>query len=162
MQTAPTASFTSLYEAHADTVLSYVNRRCRDRSLAEDITQDVFVAAVMTFDDADPIGTRWLLRVARNRLVDLWRRDQCRAAKYQLLRNGYTEGGSEGATLDRLTVEAALERLPADHRLVLTRHYCEGQSVAEIAMETGRSNKSIEGLITRARRSMRGEVHHDR
>ena len=43
-------------------------------------------------------------------------------------------------------------------RLVLTLHYVDGYSVPALAEHLGRSVKSVEGLVTRARRALRAEL----
>jgi RNA polymerase sigma-70 factor (ECF subfamily) len=51
-----------------------------------------------------------------------------------------------------LRVATALEELPADQRDVLVRRDLQGASVADIAAELGRTEKSVAGLLHRARR----------
>ena len=58
-------------------------------------------------------------------------------------------------------MEGALSELSVDHRLVLTLHYIDGLTVPALAEHLGRSVKSIEGLITRARRELRAQLGDD-
>ncbi|MFF7196930.1 RNA polymerase sigma factor [Streptomyces sp. NPDC008079] len=61
--------FGEVYEAHFDAVLGFITRRTTDRHLAADLTADVFVAALETFEGYDPRrGTHlmWLYGIARN------------------------------------------------------------------------------------------------
>jgi RNA polymerase sigma-70 factor, ECF subfamily len=51
-------------------------------------------------------------------------------------------------------VRYALLKLPLHYRQVLILKYVEGFSVKEISVITNRSQKSVEGLITRARREL--------
>ncbi len=60
--------------------------------------------------------------------------------------------------LERLRIEAALDELSVDHRLVLTLRYIDDLPVSELADHLGRSAKSVEGLITRARRELRAKL----
>lgn len=149
----PKPSFTDVYDEHVETVYRYVHRRCRDHALAEDITQETFLTVVRSTDDASTITIAWLLTVARNRLFDVLRRKVRYEEKLQLVAN-------LGVDLDdvdiaeRLRVEAALGELPLHYRLVLTLHYMNGMTVPAIAQELGRSPKSVEALVTRARREL--------
>ena len=59
---------------------------------------------------------------------------------------------------ERLRVERAFDELSVDHRLILTLHYIDGLTVPALAKHLGRSGKSIEGLVTRARRELRAEL----
>ena len=140
-------------------VYRYVYRRCRDREMAADVTQDVFVAAVRSVPDPDDISVAWLIATARNRLIDLVRRDERYVTKLRLIRAGWAEtGDDDDRVVTRLELEAAMARLSVLHRVVLTLHYLDGHSVPALAEQLGRSVKSVEGLMTRARRNLRREL----
>lgn len=154
----PGDGFAALYEAHAVEVYRYVHRRCRDRALAEDVTQDAFLAAVRTVDDPSSITVAWLIRVARNRLLDLLRREARYESKLQLV-GARTDGPDRlDGVPDRLRMTAALEALRVEHRIALMLHYVDGLTVAALAAEMGRTPKGVEALLTRARRALRGEL----
>ncbi len=122
------------------------------RSAAADITQEVFMVAVKGHHPGE-ISVGWLKRAARNRLVDVLRRRANYERKLRLVGVDADEG-----EIDKLRVEGALDELSVDHRLVLTLHYLDGMTVPAIASELGRSEKSVEALITRARRRLRTEL----
>lgn len=155
------AGFTALYDAHVAEVYRYVHRRCRDTALAEDVTQDTFLTAVRTMDNPAGVSIGWLLRVARNRLVDLLRRQDRYTQKLRVIQGGAGGEDDEELLVDRLELEAAMEQLSVEHRLVLTLHYIDGYSVPALAEELGRTVKSVEGLITRARRNLRNELRSE-
>ena len=73
--------------------------------------------------------------------------------KLQLVANN-TSRPDEIDIAERLRVEAALGVLPVHYRLVLTLHYINGMTVPAIADELDQSLKSIEGLVTRARKEL--------
>ena len=155
---SPRADLAALYEQHAVEVYGYVHRRCRDRALAEDVTQDAFLAAVRTVEDPGTISVGWLIQVARNRLVDVLRRQARYEGKLQLV-GARTESADEtGAVVGRLRMTAALEELRVEHRIVLMLHYVDGLTVAALADEVGRTPKAVEALLTRARRALRSEL----
>jgi RNA polymerase sigma-70 factor (ECF subfamily) len=146
-------SYAQVYDAHVETVYRYVHRRCQDHSLAEDVTQDTFIAAIRNTDDPATITIAWLITVARNRLFDVLRRQTKYEEKLQLVANN-TSRPDEIDVAERLRVEAALGVLPVHYRLVLTLHYINGMTVPAIADELDQSLKSIEGLVTRARKEL--------
>lgn len=146
-------SYAQVYDAHVETVYRYVHRRCRDHSLAEDVTQDTFMTAIRKSEDPDSIKIGWLITIARNRLLDILRRQTRYQQKLRLLAD--TNGqANENGIAERLRVEAALVELPVQYRLVLTLHYINDMTVRAIAEELGQSHKSVEGLVTRARREL--------
>ena len=148
-----------MFDTHAVEVYQYVHRRCQDTTLAEDVTQDVFVTAVRTIDDPSTITIGWLLRVARNRLIDLMRRESRYADKLRLIRGGLSdEIDLDGAWVDRVVVAEALESLSVEHRLVLTLHYLDGRTVPDLAEDLGRSVRAVESLVSRAKANLRREL----
>ncbi len=150
-------TFAEVYDTHVDEVYRFVHRRCRDHALAEDVTQETFMTAIRSVDDPRSISIGWLLTVARNRLIDVLRRQTRYEGKLRIV------GVADTARLDaelaeRLRVERALSELSVDHRLVLTLHYVDGFTVPAMAEHLGRSVKSVEGLVTRARRELRKQL----
>ena len=71
-----TDEFGKMYQMYFDDVLRAVYHRISDRQTAEDITQDTFVAAFKLGEGflAHPKPKLWLLRTARNKLREQYRR----------------------------------------------------------------------------------------
>lgn len=125
------------------------------------------MAAVDGTDDPGSITIGWLITVAKNKLIDVLRREVRYSEKVRLL-GASAQQDNDIDLVERLRVEAALSELRADYRLVLTLHYLDGFTVPALAEQLGRSVKSVEGLVTRARRELRAtldeeqrEVNHD-
>ena len=68
-------SLLTLYGESVGDVYGYLLRRCRDRTEAEDLTSDVFMAAAAAVHKEPPpeLSVAWLIGVARHKLVDHWR-----------------------------------------------------------------------------------------
>jgi len=140
----------------------FIRWRVADRRDAEDILQDVFYELVEANRLLMPIDhvTGWLFRVARNRIIDLFRKktpetfsDTVAANKDEWLQLvellPSPEGGPEAqyarnVLLDEL--ELALDELPDEQREVFVWHELEGRSFKEIAAETG---VSVNTLLSR-------------
>src|SRR5271163_1291772 len=62
---------------------NFIRRRVADREDADDILQDVFYELVEAYRMLEPVEqvTGWLFRVARNRIIDLFRRKQREALR---------------------------------------------------------------------------------
>lgn len=74
-RTGDAASFDALYERHRAPLFRYVERQCGNRSLAEELYQDIWLRVIKARAQWRP-GTRfqpWLYRIAHNRIVDHWR-----------------------------------------------------------------------------------------
>ncbi|MFV2039209.1 MAG: RNA polymerase sigma factor [Acidimicrobiales bacterium] len=152
------AGFTALYDEHVTEVYRFVHRLCCDRDTAEDVTQDAFLTAVRTVHDPADVSVGWLIRVARNRLLDVVRRQARYADKLRMVGRGTGEADQGIEVAERLRMQEALEHLHIDHRVVLTLHYVDGLTIVSLAEKLGRTPKAIEALVTRARRNLRREL----
>ncbi len=133
---------------------NFIRRRVADPRDAEDILQDVFYELVEANRLLMPIDhvTGWLFRVARNRIIDLFRKkkpdnfsdldlvdeeDELLQLE-DLLPSPDADPEAlyvRNVILDEL--ELALEELPAEQREVFVAHELEGRSFKEMAAETG-------------------------
>ena len=73
------AAFARLYELTSGHLFAVVLRIQRDRALAEDLLQEVYVSAwkaIGSFDAAQSQPMTWLTSIARNKAIDSLRRAQ--------------------------------------------------------------------------------------
>jgi RNA polymerase sigma-70 factor (ECF subfamily) len=155
-----------LYRRYLPAVWRYVDLQVGgDNHLAEDIVSETFLALVrqipgLALGDSNLLG--WLLAVARNKIGD-HRRSIARRAQAAKVASGDRVSGTAAiapeAPLEvaeiRQQVLAVLDQLPHDERLVLEWKYLEELSVGEIAGRLGRTEKAVESVLYRARRSFR-------
>src|SRR4051812_32163220 len=155
-------TFRRWYDAAAPRVYAYLYGRCgANVELAEELTQQTFSQAVRHRDayrgSADSIT--WLIAIARSRLVDHFRQlDRERRRHLRLIREiapQDIDADAWRASGDRAQIRAAMQRLTPDEQAVLILRYLDGLPVKEIAQVMGRSEKSAEALITRARARFR-------
>lgn len=157
-----------LYNAYADRIYSLVfNQVGRNREVAQDIVQETFVAALKSaakFRGHSKIYT-WLCSIANKKVSDFYRRKK-RQAKYQTTKAlELDQIGSEAPAADpgdsggmQNVTRQVLLSLPLHYRQVLILKYVEEMPVLEISQIMGRSPKSIEGLLTRARNELRTKL----
>ena len=159
----------ALYDAYFDRIYALVfNQVARNREVAQDIVQETFLAALKSagkFKGRSRAYT-WLYSIATKKVADFYRR-QKRAAKHQVeSANGTLEldqlsdskqsaPGAVESDEENHAVQQALSGLPLHYRQVLVLKYAEEVPVLEISQIMGRSPKSIEGLLTRAREELR-------
>lgn len=144
---------------------NFIRRRVPDPADVEDIVQDVFYELVEANRMLMPIEhvTGWLFRVARNRIIDLFRRTKL---------DSFRDSPGAGDDADELNLEdllpapdagpdaeyarkvlldeleLAINELPKEQRDVFLAHEVEGRSFEQIAGETG---VSINTLLSRKR-----------
>jgi RNA polymerase sigma factor (sigma-70 family) len=119
-------------------------RKSVAREDVEDVLQDVFfelVEAQRLVKPIEQIGA-WLFRVARNRIIDRFRRKKPEFADLASLEDllPSPDAGPEAAYARSVLleeIEAALDELPEEQRFVFVAHELEGRSFRELAAETG-------------------------
>jgi RNA polymerase sigma factor (sigma-70 family) len=141
---------------------AFIRRRVLDEGEAEDILQDVFSELVIAYRQLQPLEEvgAWLFRVARNRIIDLFRRKRPLSSGPLELESLPPEGSTEpsagqsvlaelllpaaetpdGLLARELLLEelaAAIEQLPPQQRDVFIAHEIEGVSFNEMAARTG-------------------------
>jgi RNA polymerase sigma factor (sigma-70 family) len=143
----------------------FIGRRVADPSDVEDILQEVFFELVEAYRFMKPVKTAgaWLFRVARNRIIDRFRKKKPEPIGdlSVISEEGETlsleeflpsmDAGPDAAYTRSVLIEeleAALEELPEEQRKVFIGHEIEGRSFKELAAETG---VSINTLLSRKR-----------
>ena len=171
-QSKPVA-ITALYNTYFDRVYSMVfNRVGKDREVAQDIVQETFLAASKSagrFNGRSKVYT-WLYSIAYRKIVDFYRQRERDIKRNNEAQDNYavemaqTQGNEASAAatveseeMNRL-VQDTLTGLPVHYREVLLLKYVEEMSVVEIGQIMKRSPKSVEGLLTRARKELRDRL----
>lgn len=144
----------------------FIRKHVRNDGDAEDIFQDVFyelIGAYRLMKPVEQVGA-WVFRVARNRIIDLFRSKHKAVAGNDAMlamEDGESQqwedllpsrdAGPEAAYARRVLLEeldAALEELPEEQREVFIAHEIEGRSFKELSEATG---ISINTLLSRKR-----------
>ncbi len=157
----------ALYDLALADVYGYLVRRCGSPSIAEDLTSETFVAAVDAErrHQAPSLTTAWLIAVARNKLVDHWRRAERDRRLIDAIEGAATDPIDDwDRPLDALAAHDVLAMLAPHHRGALTLRYLDDLPVADVARHLGRTLGATEVLLVRARRAFREryEFHQQR
>ena len=144
---------------------NFIRRRVADPRDAEDILQDVFYKLVEANRLLMPIDhiTSWLFRVARNRIIDLFRRTKTESFGNSFVADDEDDelsfedllpspdAGPDAQYARKVLLdefELAIDELPKEQRDVFVAHEFEGRSFEQIAGETG---VSVNTLLSRKR-----------
>ena len=147
--------FIALYRRSVREVYSYFASRVGDRSTAEDLTQEVFIAGVQRFAAGDPVDTAWLIAVGRHKLVDHWRARAREDRKLALLHSAASHDDDPIAVIDPGGATAALAKLNPTYRAALVLRHVDNLPVPEVAGHLGRTIEATEQVLTRARAAFR-------
>ena len=153
------ATLLGLYDDALPQVYGYLHRRCRDRSTAEDLTTEVFMAAVDSIHRSvvRDVTAAWLIGIARHKLVDHWRRVERDERRLTAIAGELDDGHDDpwDTQLDVMAARDVLGELGAHHRAALTLRYVDDLPVAQVAAELGRTTQATEALLVRARVAFR-------
>jgi RNA polymerase sigma-70 factor, ECF subfamily len=174
-QRGEVAALAILYEKHRRRIFNLCFRMLRDRSDAEDLTQDVFVQVfrkIDTFRGQSAFST-WLHRLAVNMvLMEIRSR---KSNRYPLIPIEIKNNDEDESThelfgredlrligsLDRVTIEAALSELPPGYRIVFLLHDVHGYEHQEIAEILSCSIGNCKSQLHKARLKLRRMLKHD-
>ena len=154
-------AYEMLYRKHVGRVHALCLRMARDRSEAEDLTQETFIRVwerLGSFRGQSAFST-WLHRVTVNVVVsELRRRGRWRerasvqeGAEVGVAKPAFSAGGD-------LDLERAIAALSPRARLVFVLHDVEGYKHGEIAGLTGLAVGTCKAHLHRARRLLREEL----
>jgi len=160
------AAFSRLVRRHAPKAEVVALRFLGSRADAEDVVQDAFARAWSSAARWRPgeaaFGT-WMHRVVVNLCIDRSRRSKLRR---WLSLESAPDVANDDIGVDRTfegkqdlrAVLADIQKLPERQRAAILLAAAGGRSNAEIARELGASEKALEALLVRARRTLRAEL----
>lgn len=158
-------AFARLFDHFAPRLTAYLLRQGADTALAEEIVQDAMVTLwrkAALFDPSKSSLTTWLYRIARNRRIDLMRRDRSTPVEpenpiFDVADTTDLEGELD-ATQREAAVRIAMESLPEEQRVLVVLAFFDGLSHSEIAERTGLPLGTVKSRIrlafTRLRRTL--------
>jgi RNA polymerase sigma-70 factor (ECF subfamily) len=163
------AALSTLYDRYSRTVYGVGLKILGNRSLAEELVQDVFLKvwrSSHTFDPSRASFSTWLYRVTRSAAIDLHRK---RAHKVHLIADGESHvlaARDLSATPQEVVDESwlswrvsrALEALDGPHREVIELAYFGGLSQREISERTGAPLGTVKSRTASAFKSLRREL----
>jgi len=166
-------AFELLFQRYQPRIAAYVRGMVHDHGRAEDITQEVFIAALRRMraeTEREILFKPWIFEIAKNRCIDAFRRARHASEVSFDARDaiGAEEHGrlaEPGATPDS-TVEdkVAIDNLcgafgglsPVHHDILVLREL-DGLSYREIGDRLGMSRPAVESTLFRARKRLSEE-----
>lgn len=161
--------FARFYQEYASPLLDYLRAQARTLEDAEDILVEVFLAARQNEQIASEIPRgqfAWLRHVARNKLVDYYRRQgQARILPLDETRS-LVDGDSALSpetvliqTESLAQLQAAIQRLPVPQQELLRLRFAEEMRCPQIATRMGKRAGAIRTMLVRTLKTLR-ELYH--
>lgn len=152
-------AFERLLRRHLKNVYNFVYQMTRNLAEANDLSQDTFVKVwtnLRKFDQNKNFKT-WLLTIAKNTVIDHWRR------KKEFLLPTDQEVVDSTPLPDELfdfkenkqKLNEVLNHLPDEYREIVTQHDLEELTFAEISRASGRPLNTVKSVYRRALHQIR-------
>jgi len=151
------AAFEQLYQRHKGPLYRFVLRSIRDRALAEELYQEIWMRVIESREryEAQAKFTTWLYTIAHNRMVDHWRKRGLQLVSIDRADEPLDPPAAPSAQPDRrlegkqslARFARALEALPPAQREAFLLHEESGLSVAEIALATGANEEAAKSRL---------------
>ena len=154
--------FAPLYERHAMAIYRYCFNQTRDPDAANDLTAQVFVRAIERLHQYQPQKgasfRSWLFAIARNIVVDHWRRQRPTRPLENVLHGAVAgDPGPEEIAVHRSQMDDmldAIDRLPSRYRDIVLLRFAD-LTTSEIAAALGITEPAMKSAQTRAYRRLR-------
>jgi len=171
-------AFRELVRRHQRGVLNFLYRMVQNRHIAEELTQEVFMALVQNAARYEPTAkfTTYLYRIAANIASREWARTKRRPKPFSLSApwgRSKDSGAEAGPLADRIqddgacvltafqrgeiseAVNDALKRIPEHQREAFVLHRCRELSYEEVAAITEAPVGTVKSRVVRAERALR-------
>lgn len=150
------SEFNRIVEKYADVVFRSALSFCKNKSDAEDITQNAFIKLLKNkadFESDDHIR-KWLIRVVINECKSLWRSPW----RKQVI--SFIDLDYEPEYIEPIKNEIFIEvmKLPKKYSAVLHLYYYEGYQCNEIASVLGISESNVQTRLMRARNMLKEKL----
>jgi len=154
--------FETVVRAYATDVFRYLYWLCRDRSVAEDLSQETFARAWAAWEtQRDPKAIKaWLFTIARNEHARLHERKPIDIDPDVELDTLVARGASDPSL--SIDVRRAFGLLPEAYREPLLLQVLGGLSSAEIAATMASTEEAVNMRLSRARKALKSLLEGDR
>jgi RNA polymerase sigma-70 factor (ECF subfamily) len=162
------AAFERIYRLHSRRVYSLCLRMVGDPTEAEDLTQDVFLQLFRKIDTfrGESAFSTWLHRMSVNIVLMRFRKKPIAQVPLDTISNPEEEFSARpkelgvpdlhlNGVIDRLTLQAAIDELPAGYKAMFILHDIQGYNHGEIAEIFGCSVGNSKSQVHKARMRLR-------
>jgi RNA polymerase sigma factor (sigma-70 family) len=153
------SNFARVYDEHVWRVYGFLAYRLGDRDTAEDLTQATFERALRAWSRFDPrraSESTWLLAIARNLLIDHYRRDKSSLTEPIEDYMAPVMPGPEERLTTSPELVSALTRLSDRDREVLALRFGGDMTGPEIAHLLNLTLANVQQILSRSLRKLRG------
>jgi RNA polymerase sigma-70 factor (ECF subfamily) len=152
------SNFARVYDEHVWRVYGFLAYRLGDRDTAEDLTQATFERALRAWSRFDPrraSESTWLLAIARNLLIDHYRRDRSNITEPIQEHLAPAVPGPEEHLTASAEIVSALGRLSERDREIVALRFGGDMTGPEIAQLLNLTLANVQQILSRSLRKLR-------
>ncbi|MSQ37056.1 MAG: sigma-70 family RNA polymerase sigma factor [Chloroflexi bacterium] len=148
---APPTTFGELLERHERDLYAYALRLTGQRSDADDLFQETFLAAFRAWPPPRSDQLRaWLYKIATTKMVD-----RVRKTRHVVSLNDLRLVAPDGNSALRTDLAAAIRTLPPGQRAAFMLREVEGLTYREVGAALGCAQDAARGQVSQARKKLR-------
>ena len=161
-------SFTELVNRYKNLVYSMIFRQIKDKELANDYAQDVFLKIYKNLKSYSPEFkfSTWIMRITGNHIIDMHRKKKWQEVSYEehaesIERSSNVEISAEGAFMrqeEARRIEKIVAGLPEMYKVPVVLYHGQGLSYQEIAEALGEPLSKVKNRIFRGRKLLKAKV----
>ena len=161
-------SFTELVNRYKNLVYSVIYRLTKDKELANDYAQDVFLKVYKNLKSYSPEYkfSTWIMRITGNHIIDMHRKKKWQEVSFEehaesIERSSKAEISAEGAFLkleEARRIEKIVADLPEMYKVPVVLYHGQGLSYQEISESLGEPLSKVKNRIFRGRKMLRTKL----
>lgn len=150
--------FRGLFDEYWPLVRHHLSCFLDNQEEVDEITAEVFVVAWRKLRPETPMGLRWFIRTADNKIRDVDRSARSRGRALDALSRGLENAGERIHPLEALALRQAMKKLNARERQVVVLTYWDELTAVEVADVLRCSSAAVWTTLTRARTKLRTQL----
>lgn len=145
-----------IYMLYSKEIYLYIYSICHCKEIAEDLTQETFVKAILSLANSHENMRAWLYIVARNLTYNHLRKHNKEIIKDEIIVEDFIEPMDEIIkNEDKRYLYKTLFKIKSQTREILILKYFNGLSIKEISNITSLTEQNIKVIIHRGKRKIR-------
>ena len=151
-----------LYVSYSESIYQFIYFLVGDDELAKDLTQDTFIKAMQNLQQFQGLASEktWLMKIARNRVYDHFRRKQIMKfipflKEHEQIDHTYSPERWLQHKTDQYQLYEALGSLPYHYREAIVLRKIEGFSIKETGQILGWSEAKVKNATERGMKKLK-------
>ena len=150
-------TYIKVVSQNSDRIYNYLAKQLKDRTIAEDLTQDCFLQLWKSrFTIKEEVCKTWLYKTAYNKMLNYIRDNQRIDFKSELINNSTTQFATQQDAQDLL--DHIFEQLTTEEKTLILLRDNEGYAYQEIGDILGLNITNVKNKLFKARQKFKQKV----